>query len=281
MSQDFALEFASTMTKLILIASLVGIPASAQQAANTQSSSEAALVSVLPDAPSSQDSQNAVSPQEQAPTSTSSSSVFQGSIGPMPPILTTTPLTFHDKFRIYEHQAFGPPAFVFPALGAGLRMADPPKNYPQDWVDGGGAFGRLYGSALATQTSKRTAGFLAESLLHEDPRYLPAPEGANAGSRILHAVAFSFVDRTDSGGHTLAFSNFASATAGGFVGMAYLPPGFNDASHAGQRVGAEFLDIVIANVAREFAPQWTPLARKLYIPKIVPAWWVPEHPQRP
>ncbi len=135
--------------------------------------------------------------------------------------------------------------------------------------------------ALATQTSKRTAGFLAESLLHEDPRYLPAPEAANAGSRIIHAVAFSFVDRTDSGGHTLAFSNFASATAGGFVGMAYLPPGFNDASHAGQRVGTEFLDIVIANVAREFAPQWTPLARKLHIPKIVPAWWVPERPQHP
>jgi hypothetical protein len=91
----------------------------------------------------------------------------------MPPILTKTPLTFHDKFRIYEHQAFGPPALVFPALGAGLGMADPPKNYPHDWVDGGVAFGRLYGSALATQTSKRTAGFLAESLLHEDPRYLP------------------------------------------------------------------------------------------------------------
>ena len=63
--------------------------------------------------------------------------------------------------------------------------------------------------------------------------------------------------------------------------MAYLPPEFNDASHAGQRVGTEFLGIVIANVAREFAPQWTPLARKLHIPKIVPAWWVPERPQHP
>ncbi len=64
--------------------------------------------------------------------------------------------------------------------------------------------------------------------------------------------------------------------------MAYLPQGFNDASHAGQRVGTEFLDIVIANVAREFAPSMdNPLARKLHIPKIVPAWWVPERPQHP
>ena len=64
-------------------------------------------------------------------------------------------------------------------------------------------------------------------------------------------------------------------------GMAYLPSGFNDVSHASQRVATEFLGIVIANVSREFAPQWVPVARKLHIPKIMPAWWVPEHPQHP
>ena len=160
-------------------------------------------------------------------------------------------------------------------------MANPPKNYPREWIDGGGAFGRLYGSALATQTSKRTAGFLAESVLHEDPRYLPAPAEANVGRRLFHAVAFTIVDRDDSGGRTIAFSNFASAAAGGFVGMAYLPNGFNNVSHSGQRALSELGGIAIANVSREFAPQWAPVARKLHIPKIVPAWWVPEHPERP
>lgn len=281
MAQEFALRLASSMTKLLLLVSMTGLPASAQQTINAQTSSpEDALVSTLPDAPSSQSAQNGLSPQGGPPVA-STADTYQGAIGPIPPLLTKTPLTFHNKFTIYAHQAFGPPALLFPALGAGLRMADPPKNYPSDWVDGGGAFGRLYGSALATQTTKRTAGFIAESLLHEDPRYLPAPEGTNVGSRIFHAVAFSFVDRTDSGAHTLAFSNFASATAGGFVGMAYLPPGFNDASHAGQRIGTEFLDIVIANVSREFAPQWMPVARKLHLPKIVPSWWVPTQPKHP
>lgn len=274
------MKFASSITKLILIFPLVGLPAAAQQAMNPQSSSENALASQLPDAPSVQETQNATPNQDQR-SPASIPSALQGPIGPIPPLLTKTRLTFQDKFTIYTHQAFGPPALVFPALGAGIRMAEPPRYYPHDWVDGGGAFGRLYGSALATQTSKRTAGFIAESLLHEDPRYLPAPEGANVGARIFHAVAFSFVDRTDSGGHMLAFSNFASATAGGFVGMAYLPPGFNDASHAGQRIGTEFLGIVIANVSREFAPQWSPLAKKLHLPKIVPEWWVPEQSHHP
>jgi hypothetical protein len=70
--------------------------------------------------------------------------------------------------------------------------------------------------------------------------------------------------------------NFTSAAAGGFVGMAYLPDGFSDVSHAGQRTGTEFLGITAANVFREFAPQWAPVVHKLHIPKIVPPWWVPE-----
>ena len=209
------------------------------------------------------------------------SSEFQGPFGPIPALLTRKRLTLDDKFTIYAHQAFGPPALMFPAFGAGIRMANPPKNYPREWIDGGGAFGRLYGSAIATQTSKRTAAFLTESVLHEDPRYLPAPQDAGVGKRIGHALAFVIVDRTDSGGRTFAFANFASAAAGGFVGMAYLPNGFNDTSHAGQRTLSELLGIGIANISREFAPQWGPFVRKLHLPKVVPVWWVPEHPQHP
>jgi hypothetical protein len=155
-------------------------------------------------------------------------------------------------------------------------MAHPPAGYPSDWTDGGGAFGRLYGSALATQTTKRTARFLVGAALHEDPRYLPAAVGASTGARVVHAIAFTFVDRSDSGHSELAYANFASAAAGGFVGMAYLPDGFNDVTHAEERTGTEFLGLALQNVAREFAPQWVPIARKLHIPKIVPAWWTPE-----
>jgi len=80
--------------------------------------------------------------------------------------------------------------------------------------------------------------------------------------RLFHALVFTIVNRTDSGAHTFAFDNFASAAAGGFVGMAYLPSGFNDVSHAGQRALSELLQTAIANVSREFAPQWAPIARK-------------------
>jgi len=256
----------------------VSLPIVAQQTADTAQAGVASS-SALPDAPSSQIGRSSEPVDEQS--SSAGDPNLQESIGPIPPVLTARRLSSGDRFSIYVHQTFGPPALIFPAFGAGIRMANPPKNYPHDWVDGGGAFGRLYGNALATQTSKRTAKFLAEEAFHEDPRYLPAAEGSSFGSRIFHAVAFTFVDRSDTGHPELAFSNFASATAGGFVGMAYLPPGFNDASHAGQRIGTEFLGIAISNISREFAPQWGPFARKLHVPRIVPAWWVPEHPRRP
>jgi hypothetical protein len=259
---------------LILSASAV-----AQQIADS-SSTEASLAATLPDAPSFLGAQNTAPQKDEAQAPPKAPNTL-GPIGPVPPPMTNARLTLDDKFRIYTRQTFGPPAFVFPALGAALRMSNPPNNYPHDWTDGGGAFGRLYGSAIATQTSKRTAQFLTEAVLHEDPRYLPARPGSNIGGRVFHAISYTFVDRTDSGARTIAFSNFAGAASGGFVGMAYLPDGFNDPTHAGQRALSEFMMIGIANLAGEFAPQLAPIVRNLHIPKIVPAWWVPEQPQHP
>jgi hypothetical protein len=265
------------MIKIAFALSLVlSASALAQQVSTSQPSAEIADVSDLPDAPSFQSTQNAAA--ETPETSTPEARKLEGIMG-LPAVWTSTPLTFDEKFKLYEHQTFGPHALILPLFGAGIRMAHPPSSYPgypKDWTDGPGAFGRLYGSALATQSTKRTARFLVGAAVHEDPRYLPAAVGANTTERFVHAIAFTFVDRNDSGHSELAYANFASAAAGGFVGMAYLPAGYNDASHAGERMGTEFLGLVIQNVTREFAPQWVPIARKLHIPKIMPAWWTPE-----
>jgi hypothetical protein len=233
-----------------------------------------ATVPSLPDAPSP-------SGQQQPSTSVAAPPAAIHAYGPLDAIMTeqSPPLSLSQKWTIYTHQAFGPPAVVFPAFSAAISMAHPKDGYPAEWKDGGGAFGRLYGNAVAQQTSKQTATFLTDALAHEDPRYLPADPGANVGVRLVHAIAFTFVDRNDSGGHTFAFGNFAGAAAGGFVGMAYLPDGYNDASHALSRSGTEFLGTVASNVVREFAPEWAPFVQKLHIFKIIPGWWVPRtHP---
>jgi hypothetical protein len=125
-------------------------------------------------------------------------------------------------------------------------------------------------------TSQRTARFLTGVALHEDPRYVRS-NSTNPLVRTVHALAFTFVDKADSGRNTIAFSNFAGAAAGGFVGSAYLPHGYNDLTHAEQRMAIQFAGIAIQNIAAEFQPQWGPIVRKLRIQKIIPEWWVPLH----
>jgi hypothetical protein len=193
------------------------------------------------------------------------------------PVATSSQrLSFSDKFTVYAHQTFGPPALIFPAFKAGMGMANPTKHYPREWKDGAGAFGRYYGDSLAMAASQRTARFLAGVALHEDPRYVRSTS-KNPLLRTTHALAFTLIDKTDSGRSTIAFSNFAGAAAAGFVSSAYLPHGYNDLTHAEQRMAFQFMSIAIQNIAAEFQPQWGPLVRRLRIQKLIPAWWVPQH----
>lgn len=223
----------------------------------------------LPDAPEPQQ-------QDGPPGSPSTHLEDQNSAVLFLPVANSERLSFSDKFTLYVHQTFGPPALIFPAFAAGMGMANPRNHYPREWRDGGRAFGRLYGDSIATVTSERTARFLTGVAFHEDPRYVPS-SSTNPLVRTMHAVAFTFIDKTDSGRNTIAFSNFAGAAAGGFVGRAYLPQGFNDLTHAEQRMTIQFVSIAIQNIAAEFQPQWGPIVRKLRIQKILPEWWVPQH----
>ena len=222
----------------------------------------------LPDSPEAQDQSNL--PKSPLRPQDGSNAVLYL------PVATAQRPSFGDKFTIYAHQTFGPPALIFPAFAAGMAMANSKNHYPREWKDGGGAFGRLYGDSIATATSERTARFLTAAAFHEDTRYVRS-DSTNPLMRTVHAVAFTFVDKTDSGRNTIAFSNFGGAAAGGFVGRAYLPHGYNDLTHAEQRMAFQFASIAIQNIAAEFQPQWGPIVRKLRIQKIIPEWWVPLH----
>jgi hypothetical protein len=240
----------------------------------------ACVAETLSDAPRAQ-----TSTQSQAPANTSSSAqppappgTESGVIAILPPAISRKRLTAGDKFLIYAHQNFGPQNFILPAFQAGFSMLHPPPNVPRQWEDGGGALGRWYGEQIAASTTRRTAQLLAEVALHEDPRYVPSGS-ENTLMRIGHAVAFTFVDKTDSGHNTFALSNFAGAAAGGFAGMVLLPNGYNDLAHAERRALRGLGSVAVRNIITEFRPQWAPILRKIHIPKILPEWWTPKHSQ--
>ena len=182
-------------------------------------------------------------------------------------------LTAHDKWEIYYHKTYSPAAVIFPVFGAGMTMANPKKGYPREWQDGMGAFGRIYGNSLADRAARSTADFGTQVIFHEDPRYQRSGS-KNPVLRVGHALAWTLVDKSDSGHRTFALSTFTSSAAGGFVGMAYLPAGYNDVTHAEQRMAMGIEGRAISNVLTEFEPVWGPWAAKLRVPKLLPEWWV-------
>ena len=191
----------------------------------------------------------------------------------VPGPLSVQPMTIRNQARFYLRHTYDPVSLLLPALPAAIILADPPKRYPREWKDGGQAFGRNFGDALAVQTAANSAKFLAGSLLREDPRYYPDTKHAFA-HRLFYAVSFTVIDRSTAGRHRLALSNFAGAAAGGFVGRAYLPDGYSDIIHAGQRSGGLYVGYIptqlvgyaTGNLVSEFAPEFKALGRALHIP---------------
>jgi hypothetical protein len=193
------------------------------------------------------------------------------------PVVTSRgPQSLHERFMDYAIVTVGPRSLFVPPVYAAIRMADPPATYPRDWRLGAGAFGRNYGSALASRTSLETGRFLTAALLHEDFRYRPSTS-KNPIVRTFHALAFTFVDKSDSEHNRIAFANFVGAGASGFVGNLYLPAGFNDLSHAETRTAIAFGGFAAQNLLREFTPELLKATRKWHtpFPRIpLPAWWV-------
>lgn len=184
-------------------------------------------------------------------------------------------LSFAGKVRYFAAQSFGPGAFVGPLLWSAPILANPPAHYPDDWRRGAGARVRLYGDALAFQTAAQTGRFLAGAVFHEDPRYWHASR-RNPFERAMHAVVFTAFDKSDSGHTTLAISNFVAAASAGFVGNAYLPPGYDDTSHAVTRMGIGFGTLAIPNLAQEFTPEFRWLGKKMHLPEFM----LPSAPDR-
>jgi hypothetical protein len=192
---------------------------------------------------------------------------------PVVPLLATQ--TLESELMDYTVVTFGPRAILSPSFSTVRRLLDPPGKYPRAWREGVGGLARNYGNALASRTALETGRYASAALLHEDFRYRPSA-GTNAFSRGLHALAFTFIDRSDSGGNRIAAANFIGAGAAGFVGMAYLPPGFNNLNHAETRTATAFAGFAAQNLLFEFAPELLKLKQKLRVPfagSPVPKWW--------
>jgi hypothetical protein len=178
--------------------------------------------------------------------------------------LSPTELDTWGKANFYFQRVMGMGTALGPAVEAAAVMAAPPKNYPSNWRQGAGGYGRNYGAVLGRAQTAELTRFVAGVVLREDPRYYPSANRA-IPARILHAVWFTLVDRSDAGHLRPAFANLIGATAGGFVGNAYLPGDYTDLRHVGERTGFQMAGFAIENGFDEFVPELNKLVHALHI----------------
>ena len=190
------------------------------------------------------------------------------------------PLTLGDRFKLEARVTFGPSAFFVPAAEAGITMAHPPHNYPREWSDGAGAFGRNYGAELARHTAGGLTRFTVAAIDREDPRYYASSSNRYV-PRAVHAMLFTVSNRNMAGHRTFALSNFAGAAGAGAIGMPYEPQGFDKIDHAAQRAALEFASFGFHNLTSEFSPEITAILVKMHMPHWIRKAAITEVPNRP
>lgn len=226
------------------------------QSANSQKASQAADQDSHP--------KPAPTPPTDAKKRTASSAITDHSSTVGDPA-SFSPLNVKGKLRYFAVESFRPGIYPVAAFYDGLTMANPPKAYPPEWRQGLPGFARNYGDFMASWASVQGGKFVAASILHEDSRYFISTN-KNFFARVANAVRYAVLDRSDSGHPRLALANLAGAFAGGFVGNAYLPDPYANASHGLSRSALALTGFVTSNLADEFQPEIHKVAKKLHLP---------------
>lgn len=216
-----------------------------------------------------------IAQQPSAPTTEDLVPERRGPLPDSPNPQPTGTLTLGERFHLEVHTTLGISAFIVPAGDALVDMANPPDHYPHEWRDGGGAFGRLYGTEFARHTTAGFTHFTVAAIDREDPRYYPCLSH-NFAKRTVHALVFTVLDRNTSDRRTLALSNLAGSMAGGAVGMAYYPDGYNDFTHAYQHASIELTSFASHNLFAEFAPEIVRTLHKMHVSDRIANTFLPE-----
>jgi hypothetical protein len=135
------------------------------------------------------------------------------------PTMTATRLSVHEKFDYRIVQSFGLRGFAGAAMGAAIGQA---RNVPHEWGGGTEGYATRYAAGFGINLSKQSIAFLAESALHEDPRYFPS-EQRGFRLRLKNALLQTVVTRTDSGGERFAYGRLVSAFGAGQLANTWEP----------------------------------------------------------
>ncbi len=169
------------------------------------------------------------------------------------------PLSPRAKFMIATKDSFDWPEFFVAAsvteLGA-LSGQDP------EWGQGVKGFSKRYGAALADQIiSNYLTEAILPTVLHHDPRFFRLGPGHNPAHRIVHALSWVIIGKTDTNHNTLNVSELLGSGASAAIGWWYYPQA--------ERLGSSVRDRFVTQISFDAASSclkeyWPDIRRALF-----------------
>ncbi len=167
------------------------------------------------------------------------------------------PLDVTHKFYYHLQRTVGPTAILGAAAYAAILQE---ANAPEEWKQGGAAYGHRLGSMVAWSGIHSSLAFGLDSTLHQDPRYFRST-GTGFWRRSGHALRGTILTRTDRGGETLSTWRLGSDYGSAVLSNLWYPSRLNTARlgfiQGSVTVGLDLL----SNLASEF---WPDVRKKVF-----------------
>ena len=178
-------------------------------------------------------------------------------------------LDAEQKFQLFVRTTVEPVTFLGSAVSAGVSQA---QNEDREFGQGAEGIGKRYGAAFADRATWNFFGkFFYPAVFQQDPRYFRQGRGTTQ-SRLGHALAHSFVARSDSGNAMPNLSLWAATASTVAVVNLYHPGNSRGFGPAAQRFGIAIGGSMGIDILREF---WPEVVRKFRLPfhehRIVPS----------
>jgi hypothetical protein len=165
---------------------------------------------------------------------------------------TICSLNAGQKFHLFFKTTVDPVTFLGAGASAGLSQWN---NDDKEWGQGAEGYGKRYAAAFTDRASRNFFGrFFYPTIFRQDPRYFRDGQGSAKG-RFGHAMAHTFVARSDSGGSMPNLSLWAGTTSSVALANLYHPDRDRGFSPAAERVGTRLGVNMGMDILKEFWPE--------------------------
>jgi hypothetical protein len=169
-------------------------------------------------------------------------------------------LTVGEKFSIFARSTVSPKTHATAAWNAGVAQW---QNNDPEWGQGAEGYGKRYAAAYTDSVVRNFfRKFAFPSIYSQDPRYYRS-EKTGGGARFGHALAHTFVTRSDEGYNMFNYSQMFGTAAAVAIGNLYHPGHKRGFTPAAERFGTHIGQDMGFDVLREF---WPEIVRTFHLP---------------